>query len=102
MVSDPEPPSPPEPPGPGRTPGIGAGVATGCGLHVLALTFIIAVLGAYSVFGFVWPFALVAVAAAVLMFWKRWRRFATGILIVAAASWLVFIGPCIGLMASWA
>jgi predicted lipid-binding transport protein (Tim44 family) len=118
MVSDPDPatpdPSEPEPesaapepatPQPtkrGGPPGIGPGVATGCGLHLLALALVVAFLGSAGVFGFVAPFVVVAVGAVVLMFWKPWRRFATGILIVAAASWLVFIGPCAGLMASWA
>jgi len=100
MVSDPEQPTPPEPAAPGGPPGIGPGIATGCGLHVLALTLMVFGLGAFSALGFVWPFVLVALAAAVLMFWKPWRRFATGILIVAAAMWLVFIGPCLGILVS--
>lgn len=100
MVSDPEHPTP-QPATPGGRPGIGAGIATGCGLHLLGLLLVFFGLGASSILGFVWPFVLVAVAAGVLMIWKPWRRFAAGILIVAASAWLVFIGPCVGLMASW-
>ena len=49
-------------------------------------------------FGALWPFILVTVGAALLMISKRWRRFATGVLIVSAAAWIVVIGPCIALL----
>ena len=49
-------------------------------------------------FGALWPFILVTIGAALLMLSKRWRRFATGVLIVAAAPWIVVIGPCIALL----
>ena len=48
----------------------------------------------------VWPFILITVLAALLLFSKRWGRFATGILIVSAALWVVAIGPCYPLIAT--
>nr|BFF10112.1 hypothetical protein GCM10025699_14150 [Microbacterium flavescens] len=51
-----------------------------------------------SIWGLLWPFILVPVLAGLLMFSQRWRRFATGVLIVSAATWLIVIGPCLGLL----
>ena len=80
-------------------PGVGPGVATGCGLQVLAVVLFFATAGLVAgVFGALWPFILVTVGAALLMISKRWRRFATGVLIVSAAAWIVVIGPCIALL----
>jgi hypothetical protein len=45
-----------------------------------------------------WPFLLIAVAAIVMMFFRATRPYATGVLIIAAAMWLVIIGPCIVLL----
>jgi len=83
---------------PGR-PGVGIGIATGCGLQVLGAVLFLATIGVIgSIWGLVWPFVLITVLAGALMFSRRWRRFATGVLIVSAASWLIVIGPCIGMM----
>ena len=86
-------------PAPKSGPGAGAGVATGCGLQVLA--FILFSVTGGLMFGFVgalWPFILVTIGSALLMLSKRWRRFATGALIVCVATWIVVIGPCIALL----
>jgi len=48
----------------------------------------------------VWPFILITVLAALLLLSKRWRRFATGMLIVSAALWVVVIGPCYPLLSN--
>jgi hypothetical protein len=78
---------------------VGAGVATGCGLQVLALILFWLTAGLIGTFfGLLWPFILITVAAGALMFSHRWRRFATGALIVCAATWIVVIGPCIALL----
>lgn len=80
-------------------PGVGPGVATGCGLQVLAVVLFFLTAGLITgIFGALWPFILVTVGAALLMISKRWRRFATGVLIVSAAAWIVVIGPCIALL----
>jgi len=80
-------------------PGVGAGVATGCGLQVLAFVLFFATAGLMlSFYGALWPFILVTVGSAVLMLSKRWRRFATGALIVCAATWIIVIGPCIAML----
>ena len=80
-------------------PGVGPGVATGCGLQVLAVILFFLTAGLIpTFFGALWPFILFTIGAALLMLSKRWRRFATGVLIVAAASWIVVIGPCIAII----
>ncbi len=89
---------PPPAPKDGR-PGMGVGVATGCGLQVLAAILFFATLAlAFNFFGALWPFIVITVGAALLMISRRWRRFATGVLIVSAATWIIVIGPCVGLM----
>lgn len=92
------PPGPPAAPE-GSRPGVGAGVATGCGLQVLAFVLFFVTAGlALGVFGALWPFILVTVGSALLMLSQRWRRFATGALIVCVATWIIVIGPCIALL----
>ncbi len=54
-----------------------------------------------SIWGFLWPFILIPVLAGALMFSRRWRRFATGVLIVSAATWIIVIGPRMGMMGGW-
>jgi hypothetical protein len=74
-------------------------VATGCGLQVLAVILFFLTGGLMMGFlGSLWPFILVTVGSALLMLSKRWRRFATGALIVCAATWIVVIGPCIAIL----
>jgi hypothetical protein len=80
-------------------PGVGAGVATGCGLQVLAVILFFATSALmFNFLGALWPFILVTVGSALLMLSPRWRRFATGALIVCAATWIIAIGPCIALL----
>src|SRR4051812_40317301 len=79
-------PPPPEPEP--QRPGVGPGVATGCGVQVLALILFFLTAGIIPGFyGALWPFVLFTVGAALLLISWRWRRFATGTLIVCAATW---------------
>jgi hypothetical protein len=98
-------PEPPLPPGAASAapvkdtrPGVWAGVGTGCGLHVIGIILMFTLLSVVgSIWGWLAPFIAIPVIAGALMFSRTWRRFATGILIVSAAAWIVVIGPCIGL-----
>jgi len=86
---------------PGPPPGVGAGIATGVGLQFLGLiVFQSTALAIPYPLLKLWPFILITVLAALLLFSKRWRRFATGILIVSAAIWIIVIGPCYPLIAT--
>ncbi|WP_137845038.1 hypothetical protein [Microbacterium sp. 2FI] len=101
----PEPPLPPGDEGAAPVketrPGIWAGVGTGCGLHFIGIILMITLLGTIgSIWGWIWPFIAIPVIAGALMFSRTWRRFATGILIVSAATWIVVIGPCVGIIAA--
>ncbi|MFF2495503.1 hypothetical protein [Agromyces sp. NPDC058064] len=83
--------------------GIGIGVGIGCGAHVVAFILLLATLMLGGMFGstligIIWPFVVVAVVAIVMLFWKRTRGIAIGMLIVAAAAWIVVLGPCLGIM----
>lgn len=94
------------PGGPGAAPaktgpGVWAGVATGCGLQVLGVLIFLSLIGVgTNLFGWLWPFIVIPAAAALLLIFKSWRRFATGILIVSAAMWIVVLGPCLALLTS--
>ena len=82
-------------------PSVGAGVGIAFVAYFVGL---ILVMGTISAIPYpllkVWPFILITVLAALLLFSKRWRRFATGMLIVSAALWVVVIGPCYPLIAN--
>lgn len=78
--------------------GVGAGAGIGCGAHVLALFVAMGLLSVGGVTGFLVPFVLIAVAAIVMMFFPKTRRFATGVLIIVAAVWIIVLGPCLGMM----
>ncbi|MFC7788789.1 hypothetical protein ACU045_07370 [Microbacterium sp. MAHUQ-60] len=82
--------------------GLGIGIAIGIVAHVLGIVAMFAVLstmnGDAGIIGLVWPFLLIAIAAVVMMFFRATRPYATGVLIIAAAMWLVIIGPCIMLL----
>lgn len=83
--------------------GIGIGVGIGCGAHVVAFILLLATLMLGGMFGstligIIWPFVVVAIVAIVMLFWKRTRGIAIGMLIVAAAAWIVVLGPCLGMM----
>jgi len=81
------------------------GIGIGLAAHVVGVAAVFAlapilsemsdVLGPMTV---LWPFVLIAVVGIVLMFFVRPRPYATGILIAAAAMWLIIIGPCIALL----
>ena len=76
-------------------PSVGAGVGIAFVLYFVGLALFTGTASAipYPLLK-LWPFLLITVLAAVLLFSKRWRRFATGILIVSAAIWIIVIGPC--------
>ena len=92
-------------------PSLGAGVGIGFAalfVGVLLLLFGSPVLGwlydlgwDVGIWGFLWPFILIVIVGVVLMFSQKWRRFATGYLIVAAAFWLIVLGPCIALLSGF-
>lgn len=84
-------------PAPRKPPGIGIGVLSGCGAHVLATIAAFALLYTGTL-GFFLPFIIVGVAGIVLLCIPRTRRFGTGVLIVAASVWIVWLGPCVALM----
>lgn len=78
--------------------GLGIGIAIGVVAHALgigAMFLGISIAGGGTPLVFLWPFILIALAAAVMMFFAKTRPFATGILIIAASMWLLIIGPCI-------
>lgn len=82
--------------------GLGIGIAIGAVAHLIGIFAMFASLDAVNsdagLLMLLWPFVLIMLAAAVMMFFRVTRSYATGILIVAAALWLVIIGPCIALL----
>lgn len=97
-------PPPPATPPARRGLGVGAGVGIGFGMQALAVLLFIGtiIIGiASNIFAALWPFIVVTIAAAVLMFFPKWRRLATGVLIVSGATWLIVIGPCIAILSSF-
>lgn len=96
---------PPKRPGPG----IGLGTAAGAGLFVLAIALFFAtgsmmpsangLLGGSSYILPFWPFIVIPLLTALLYFLPKWRRFATGVMIIFAAMWIVLVGPCVVLIA---
>ncbi|MFE6736369.1 hypothetical protein [Microbacterium sp. NPDC057650] len=89
-------------------PGIGAGAGIGCGLHVIAFVIWLALIsviasGEASILtstipGRLAPFLVVAAISLGLLIPARTRRMGAGMTIVAAASWLIVIGPCLGFL----
>ena len=98
-------------PPPRKRPSLGAGVGIGfAALFVAVLLLFLTLAASYSlyemgldlgVWAFLWPFILIVIVGVVLMFSQKWRRFATGYLIVAAAFWLIVLGPCIALLSGF-
>jgi hypothetical protein len=81
-----------------------AGLLSGVGLQIAGLVVMLMLLSvAYAVPGngavviMLLPFIVLLVGPALLMISWKWRRFATGVLIISAAVWLIIIGPCLGL-----
>lgn len=82
--------------------GIGVGVGIGCGAHIIAILLMFATLtlafsAGSTIFALVWPFVLVALVAIAMLFFQKTRGVAIGMLIVAAAAWIVVLGPCLGM-----
>jgi len=77
-------------------PSVGAGVGIAFVAYFVGLVLFMGTVSAipYALLK-LWPFILIAVLAALLLFSRRWRRFATGMLIVSAALWIIVIGPCV-------
>ena len=84
---------------PEKRPSVGAGIGIGFVLQLAGVVLFLLTLFMipYPVL-MLWPFILITVGFAALLFSKKWRRFATGVLIVAAAMWIVVIGPCYGIL----
>ena len=90
---------------PEKRPPLWAGILTGLGLQILGLVAMLLLLtvsfsiqtGMGGIFILLAPFIVLLVGPALLMISWRWRRFATGVLIISAAVWLIIIGPCLGL-----
>ncbi|MGX4514716.1 hypothetical protein ACWJV6_20875, partial [Clostridioides difficile] len=89
---------PSAPPAGGRGPGVGVGVGLGCAAHVIAFPLmLVSLMAAAGIWGALWPFYVIGVAAIVGMFFESSRKVSTGVLIVSAAAWIVFLGPCVAL-----
>ena len=86
------------PPGGQKPLGAGAGAGIGCGAHVIAFFLAGSLAGLAGVWGFFLPFVLIAVAAIVMMFFPQTRKFATGVLIIVAAAWIIVLGPCFAII----
>jgi hypothetical protein len=87
--------------GTGAKIGIGSGI--GCLSYVVALVLFISAMSAFSQAGtaaYFVIFGLPVLVGVALLFAPRTRGFGVGILIVAAASWLVVLGPCSALLFS--
>ena len=70
-------------------------------MFLAALIFLFTMFAAGNIWGPLAPAILITAGAIALMFVKRWRRFATGVLIIAAATWLIVLGPCIAMTSSY-
>ena len=78
---------------------IGIGVGLGCGAYVLGVVLLFATAGIIgNAYGWLWPFLTIAAVAIVMMFFRRTRGIATGILIASAAAWIVVLGPCLAIL----
>ena len=95
MGSEASRPPTPQPSGSGGA-GVGVGVALGCVVHIIGFVAMIgSVLSAMGIWGALWPFYVIGVAAIVGMFFPASRRVSTGVLIVSAATWIILLGPCV-------
>ncbi|WP_084344614.1 hypothetical protein [Microbacterium resistens] len=48
-----------------------------------------------GLFAMVWPYVLILLVSALLLIRTSTRPYGVGALIVAAASWIILIGPCL-------
>ncbi|GAA5203470.1 hypothetical protein [Microbacterium jejuense] len=94
------------PPASPKRPPVWAGLLAGVGLQIaglivmvmlLTVSFSISTPGYWGIVILLLPFIVLLIGPALLMISWRWRRFATGVLIISAAVWLIIIGPCLGL-----
>ncbi len=109
------PPPPEEPPGPGPQPSeerpppdlpreggsLWGGIGIGCGVYVLLGMLMLPLISAGLFAGFgglILYFLIPAIIGVVVAASERARRVGLGMLIAAAATWLVVIGPCMGLL----
>ncbi|MBL5974072.1 MAG: hypothetical protein D3X82_10015 [Candidatus Leucobacter sulfamidivorax] len=89
----------PRDPRPGGS--IWGGVGIGCGAYVLFGALMLPLIGAGLFAGFgglILYFLVPAIVGVFVALSERARRIGLGMLIAAAASWLVVIGPCMGLL----
>ncbi|MGX1934247.1 hypothetical protein [Microbacterium resistens] len=92
------PPPPPAPAGLSVGAARGIGATAGCLAHFLGFALMMATLSAAAwmgLFAMVWPYVLILLVSALLLIRPSTRPYAVGALIVAAASWIVLIGPCL-------
>jgi len=64
---------------------------------ILALVLFFGLANLGTVFS-IGAFVLPVILGAVLLFWRKTRGIGVGVLIIAAAAWIVVIGPCLGLL----
>lgn len=76
--------------------GVGAGI--GCAAQFIGLLFFLSLAATPFFFGSWWLSALVPIAAFVMIFFAKTRPYAVGILIVSAAIWIGFLGPCLAIL----
>lgn len=91
---------PSAPPVSGRA-AIWGGVGVGCGAYVLFGGLLAVLMGAGVISGLlslVIYFLVPAVVGAVMLAFAPTQRWGIGVLIAASATWLIIIGPCLGLL----
>lgn len=76
--------------------GVGAGI--GCAAQFIGLLFFLSLAATPFFFGSWWLSALVPIAAFVMILFAKTRPYAVGILIVSAAIWIGFLGPCLSIL----
>lgn len=76
--------------------GVGAGI--GCAAQFIGLLFFLSLAATPFFFGSWWLSALVPIAAFIMILFAKTRPYAVGILIVSAAIWIGFLGPCLSIL----
>ncbi|MFC4139498.1 MULTISPECIES: hypothetical protein [unclassified Microbacterium] len=85
----------------GRALEVWIGIAIGVLLHIPAVLYVLRAPILMTADGLGWSLLPTAVAVALsltLLFFRRTRRVGAGVMLAASAIWLVFLGPCIGLL----
>ncbi|MFE6736370.1 hypothetical protein [Microbacterium sp. NPDC057650] len=78
-----------------------AGIAIGVLLHLPALIYVMRAPNAMTAEGLGWSLLPTAVAAALgitLLFFRGKRPVGAGVVTAASVLWLIFLGPCVGLL----